>query len=69
MICQLLEIVDDVLPVTTETISVARVIVIGHRDLTARDAIHLAIMREHGIERILSFARHFDALPGVTRLH
>ncbi len=64
-----LEIVDEVLPVTVETVSVAREIVIGHPDMTARDAIHLAIMREHDIERILSFDRHFDALPGVTRLH
>jgi predicted nucleic acid-binding protein len=36
--------------------------------LTARDAIHLAVMREHGIEVILSFDRHFDGLPGVSRL-
>jgi len=63
-----LEIVDEVLPVTLETISAAREIVIGHPDLTARDAVHLAVMREHGIDRILSFDRHFDGLPGVTRL-
>jgi predicted nucleic acid-binding protein len=25
-------------------------------------------MREHGIEEILSFDRHFDGLPGVSRL-
>jgi predicted nucleic acid-binding protein len=63
-----LEIVDEVLPVTLETLSEACGIVIGHPDLTARDAIHLAVMREHGIEQILSFDRHFDGLPGVTRL-
>ena len=63
-----LEVVDEVLPVTLETISAAREIVIGHPDLTARDAVHLAVMREHGIDRILSFDRHFDGLPGVTRL-
>jgi len=63
-----LEIVDEVMPVTLETISAAREIVIGHPDLTARDAVHLAVMREHGIDRILSFDRHFDGLPGVTRL-
>ena len=33
-----------------------------------RDAVYLAIMREHGIERILSFDRHFDGVPGVTRM-
>jgi len=63
-----LEVVDEVLPVTFETVSAAREIVIGHPDLTARDAIHLAIMREHHVEEIMSFDRHFDGLPGVTRL-
>ena len=63
-----LEIVDEVVPVTLETMSAAREIVLGHPDLTARDAVHLAVMREHGIETILSFDRHFDGIPGVTRL-
>ncbi|MEX1309663.1 MAG: type II toxin-antitoxin system VapC family toxin [Candidatus Sulfomarinibacteraceae bacterium] len=63
-----LDIVDEVMPVTVETMSIAREIVIGHPDLTARDAVHLAIMRGHGIDEILSFDRHFDGLPGVTRL-
>ncbi|MCW8984590.1 MAG: type II toxin-antitoxin system VapC family toxin [Thermoanaerobaculales bacterium] len=64
----LLEVVDEVLPVDLEIAEGARDIVIGHPELTARDAIHLAVMREHGMERILSFDRHFDGLPGVTRM-
>lgn len=64
-----LEIVDDVLPVTVETVTEAREIVIGHPDLTARDAIHLAAMRQHRIESIMSFDRHFDGLPGVSRIY
>ncbi len=63
-----LEIVDEVLAVDLAVIERARDIVIGHPDLTARDAIHLAVMREHGIEQILTFDRHFDGLPGATRL-
>ena len=62
------EVVDDVLPIDLETIQKAREIVIGHPDLTARDAVHLAVMREHGIEEILTFDRHFNGLPGITRL-
>lgn len=64
----LLEVVDEVLPVDLEIVEGARDIVIGHPDLTARDAVHLAIMREHGIEQILTFDRHFDGLPGITRM-
>jgi len=62
------EVVDEVLPIDLEIVEGARDIVIGHPNLTARDAIHLAVMREHGIEQILSFDRHFDGLPGVSRL-
>ena len=64
----LLEVVDDVLAVDLEIVERARDIVIGHPDLTARDAVHLAVMRENGIEHILSFDRHFDGLPGITRV-
>jgi predicted nucleic acid-binding protein len=64
-----LEVVDEVLPVSLDTVAGAREIVNGHPDLTARDAIHLAIMREHDIRHILSFDRHFDDLPGITRLY
>lgn len=64
----LLEVVDEVLPVDLEIVEGARDIVIGHPDLTARDAVHLAIMRVHGIEQILTFDRHFDGLPGIQRM-
>ena len=64
----LLEVVDEVLPVDLGIVENARDIVIGHPELTARDAVHLVVMREHGIERILSFDRHFDGIPGIVRL-
>jgi predicted nucleic acid-binding protein len=63
------EVCDEVLPVDLEIVSTAREIVLGHPELTARDAVHLAVMRLHGIEAIISFDRHFDGLPGITRLH
>lgn len=40
----------------------------GHRQMSARDAAHLAVMEQHGIERILSFDSGFDGFPGITRL-
>ena len=33
------------------------------------DAIHLAVMQRHKIQRIMSFAFWFDGIPGVERLH
>jgi predicted nucleic acid-binding protein len=64
----LLEIVDEVLPVDVDTVLKARDIVLGYPELSARDALHVAVMQRHGIAEILSFDRHFDGLPGVTRL-
>ena len=36
--------------------------------LSARDAIHLAVMQREGVTRILSFDRAFDAFPALERL-
>ena len=64
----LLGTVDDVFPVTTENVISARDIVFGSPGLSARDAIHVAVMRQHGVEEILSFDRGFDDIPGIRRL-
>jgi len=36
--------------------------------LSARDALHVAIMERHRIGTILSFDDGFDGLPGIERL-
>lgn len=64
----LLGVVDEVFPVDRAAVERAREIVLGRTTLSARDAIHLAVMRTNGIKRILSFDRGFDDFPGVTRL-
>jgi len=64
----LLEVVDEVLVIDLAIVQRARELVIGHPDLTARDAVHAAVMQHHGIGEILSFDRHFDGLPGIARL-
>ncbi len=62
----LLGVVDEVYPVEREDVDRARRIVQATR-LSARDAIHVAIMRRRGIVRILSFDRGFDGIDGVER--
>jgi predicted nucleic acid-binding protein len=64
----LLGIVDEVLAIDRTTAERAREIVMGRRQMSARDALHLAVMDQHGIERILSFDSGFDGFPGITRL-
>ncbi len=64
----LLRIVDEVLPVDRAIAERAKEIVIGYLQFSARDAIHLAVMEHHGIDRILTFDSGFDGFPGITRL-
>ena len=64
----LLGIVDEVLAVQRDTVERAKKVVLGHAGLSARDAVHLAIMQQHGIDRILSFDSGFDGFPGITRV-
>jgi predicted nucleic acid-binding protein len=37
--------------------------------MSARDALHIAIMERHGIRSIFSFDADFDRWPGLQRIH
>jgi len=65
----LLGIVDAVLPVDAATLERAKNLVLGHAQLSARDAVHVAVMQAHGIEQLLSFDAGFDTVAGIQRLH
>lgn len=60
--------VDEIYTVGIEEVRLAKEIIAAASQLSARDAIHLAIMRRHTIDRILSFDRGFDGIPGLTRV-
>ncbi|MDQ1323573.1 MAG: uncharacterized protein QG587_908 [Chloroflexota bacterium] len=62
----ILGVVDEVYPVEREDVERARRLVQTSR-LSARDAVHVAIMRRRGITRILSFDHGFDEVEGITR--
>jgi predicted nucleic acid-binding protein len=64
----LLAVVDDVLSIDQAIAERAKEIVLGNRRLSARDALHLAVMEQHRIDRILTFDTGFDGYPGITRL-
>jgi hypothetical protein len=64
----LLGVVDAVLALELVDVELARTVVLGSNVLSARDAIHVAVMRRHRVDRILSFDVGFDAVPGLTRI-
>jgi predicted nucleic acid-binding protein len=64
----LIGIVDQVLAVDRSIAERAKQIVLAYRQLSARDAVHIAVMEHHGIEQIMTFDSGFDGFPGITRL-
>lgn len=63
-----LGLVDQVFPIEPENVERAKTILLGKYRLSARDAIHLAVMEQRGVDRILSFDQGFDRYPGIRRL-
>jgi Predicted nucleic acid-binding protein, contains PIN domain len=64
----LLGLVDQVFPIEPENVQRAKTVLLGKYRLSARDAIHLAVMEQRGVDRILSFDQGFDRYPGIRRL-
>jgi predicted nucleic acid-binding protein len=63
----ILGVVDEVYPVELRDVEEARALMLG-MPITARDAVHAAIMKRHGITRLMSFDAGFDQLGWVQRL-
>jgi hypothetical protein len=63
-----LGIVDAVFPIEREDAEAARDILQGTQRLSARDALHVAIMRRYDVGTIMSFDSGFDGYPGLVRV-
>ena len=59
---------DEILPFGISEVRAAKALLDSVDGLSARDALHVAVMRRAGIHRILSFDQGFDVCPGVDRL-
>ena len=59
---------DEVLTFGMPQIRAAREILASVNGLSVRDALHVAVMQNAGISRILSLDRGFDSCPGIERL-
>ncbi|OGU02644.1 MAG: hypothetical protein A2W29_13295, partial [Gemmatimonadetes bacterium RBG_16_66_8] len=62
------QICPTVFEVTLADTDRARDLLLEHPRLSARDAVHAAVMVNRGLEWIATFDRGFDALPGVRRV-
>ena len=64
----LLGVVDDVYAVDLPAVERASDILLSAHRLSARDALHAAVMESRGVTEIMTFDGGFDDLPGETRL-
>ena len=62
-------IVDQVLAFGVGDVRAAYALIETTEGISARDAVHVAVMQRVGGDRIFSFDAGFDACPGITRLH
>jgi predicted nucleic acid-binding protein len=46
----------------------ARDLLVARAGLSARDAVHAAVMTNRGVEWIATFDRGFDGIPGIRRI-
>lgn len=63
-----LGVVDEVFPVELADVRSARELLTGGRSLSARDALHVAVMQRRRIVRLMSFDAGFDQVDWVVRL-
>ena len=59
---------EDVLAFGVAEVRAARALLENVNGLSARDALHAAVMESAGVTRIFSFDRGFDAVEGLERL-
>jgi predicted nucleic acid-binding protein len=61
-------LVDEIFPIEEADVFAAKDLLGTHPTLSARDALHVAVMRRRGVRRILTFDRGFEAVAGIERL-
>ena len=64
----LLGVVDVIHPIELDDVTRARRLVSASPSISARDAVHLAVMQRRGISRILTFDTGFDGILGIERV-
>lgn len=63
------DLVDEVIPVRFSEVEAAKALLLEEESpISARDALHVAVMSAHGIDRVASFDVGFDRVAGIERL-
>jgi predicted nucleic acid-binding protein len=61
-------VADEVFSIERRDVESAKLVLLGTERLSARDAVHIAVMERHEVATILTFDRGFDGYPGIKRI-
>lgn len=61
-------VVDELFPVERADVEAAKTLMLGLSGLSARDAVHAAVMQRRRVSRVLSFDTGFDRIVGLERI-
>lgn len=62
------DLCEEVLPVLESDMDLALQLLQESPQITVRDAVHAATMRNNGLSKIISTDKHFDAVKGICRV-
>ena len=65
----LLGLVDEVFPIEAVDVTGARDVLATRAQMSARDALHVAVMKRRGVDTVLSFDAGFDTVAWLERLY
>jgi hypothetical protein len=65
----LLGLVDEVFPIEPVDVTTARDVLSARAHMSARDALHVAVMKRRGVDTIMSFDAGFDAVAWLERVY
>jgi predicted nucleic acid-binding protein len=63
------DMVDEVYAVDPEDVESAKEILLANERLSARDSLHLSVMRRYAVDRVMTFDEGFDLVPDVVRIY
>jgi predicted nucleic acid-binding protein len=63
-----LGVIDEVFAVELEDVERAKTVLLRNERLSARDALHVAVMERRRVTSILTFDAAFDDVPGIRRV-
>ena len=64
----LLGVVDEVYPIEQVDVAQAKALLLAPTPISARDAVHVAVMQRRGLSRMMSFDAGFDQIEWIDRL-